>query len=1099
MPHNGSQLGAHCYAQGLYNGRDFANYLHGVGWGPLSGAYNVKDYVDSSGTLLTPPPGAGNAWRTFQMRAFGDNGTLWVFTFNGVCNPVFSVADMYGSGTMRAATAGEIPVGAPPASANRKYYIVTGVNVATRLDLATPNFSATVDGKTGEYGFSYLVRMDLLNQTSPISNMRWYPYAWESGVNAGDLVSPEWLVRAEGMGMLRFMDMNNVINFPGCAETGQWVASNITGELRKSTARVPPATKIGENHWEVQARTDAPAAYDKMMLSTRLNVDSATASERMTGMLMTVYRTGATSPAGVVPPGKTYLVCNTKTAGVYYPNGDVHTSSAHWHFEPVAGDATLHGLSNGDMISRYSDYDWDTNWNWNIPSTNSLFASMPVTVVDARTVSIDFETSAEPNPTRQAAFTKSPRIRYGGVDFYFTSHGCWGTRFDPYSDNRFTLQFKTNYLFQLLTPVGRSFGPQWSQFICGDNNSDDHWHPSVYSDLCNKVGAHCYICVPPHLTDAAATAMATHFADNLDTGIDLYVEIGNEVWNYGGHRKAMVWDSESGVISPPSGGTIPTNSNTANWQEMYGYHHRRIFKIMKSVYASKGKAGRMHGILGRQWANVGDQGTAVIFREMEPGRNYYNPAATQKWFAAGDEPRDYIDYLTLAVYYSPPWHYVDGDGLFGPYDDGNAFAVQFPGLLEAIWKWKQGGALAEEGFQFVKYWTEAPESSRPTHPDGKYGANADSIHQFITPGISRTLAAGGQIDNAISYYGKKLILYEFNNDWFPSGSARGFPDIYGAGPPSVALLATVPQRGPGTSFTMPPSGYYDTTNKHYYEAAANDDNPALSTWNRTTALDGFEPIWNGTVITRKDYLNFFLQWHWSQAHAESVMTFVDGYFQCNPGKNVWPCLFVMNNPGNYRQSFGFWLTRTLDAINDPPPSVLAYRAYDSGAIGATLTGRGYLTATASSALTAAATLAGAGSMAASASAQQGAFFGLSNYGENLALNFLLRATGSSPATVYLALHYGGTGEDGTTNEVTATGYARQAITFDAPSGGIILSSATVTFGPWESAPGTILNFSLWDAATNGNCLAVGNFQNPATPAIGYSTNVPAGGISITAV
>jgi hypothetical protein len=1087
MPHNGSQVGAHVYLQGSYTGRDFANNLHGVGWAPLTGNYNVKDYVDFNGTLLTPPPGAGNAWRTVQMRAYGDNGTLWVFTFNGVCNPVFSIADMYGPGTMRAATAGEIPVGAPPASANRKYYIVTGVSTATRFDLATPNFGATVDGRSGEYGFSYLVRMDLLNQTSPISNMRWYPYSLESAVNAGDLVGPEWIVRAQGMGMLRFMDMNNVINFPGGAETGQWVPSHVTGELRKTTVRVPPATKIGENHWEVQARSDAPAAYDKMVLATRLNVDSATASERMTGMRMTVYRTGATSPAGVVPAGKTYLVCNTKIAGVYYPNGDVHGSNAHWHFDPVAGDATLHGLSNGDVISRYADTEWDTDFGWDTTPLNSLLSSHVVTVVDTRTVSIDYNSASEPNPTRQAGFTKSPRIRYGGVDYYFTSNGSWGTRFADYNDNMFTLFFRTNYLFQLLTPVGRAFGPQWSQFMCADNYVDDHWHPSVYADLCNRIGAHCYICVPIHMTDSTATALANYFADNLADGIDLYVELGNEVWNYGNTRKALVWETENGVVTPQTGGTVAADS-TGGWEQMYGFHHRRLLKLMKAAYAAKGKAGRIHGLLGRQWANVGDVGPAGIYQEMEPGKNYYNGALTKKWFATGDEPRDYIDYLSLAVYYSPPWHYVQGRG-----SAGNAYAVQFPGLLEAIWKWKQGGALAEEGFKFVGDWTVAPENTRPSHPSGTFGADADSVHQFITPGQWRTLAAGGKVDEALTAYGKKLILYEWNNDWFPSGSARGFPDIFGAGPPSAALLSSVPQAGPYDSFTMPPSGYYDTTNKHYYEAT----NP---TWTRITALDGFEPVWNGTVITRKDYLNFFFQWHWSLGQRDSAMAFVNGYFNCNPGKNVWPCLFVMNNLGNYRQSFGFWLTRTLDAVNDIPPSVAAYRAYSGSQISATLRGRGFLTARAAGTITRTAAAAGRGILSATGtkSAQQ-VFSGLSDYAENAVLDFLLRATGSSPTTVYLALHTGTTSENGTTNEVsTSTGYARQAITFDAPSSGQIVSAAQVAFGPFSSAPGTVVSFSIWTASSGGNCLATGQFTSSATPQVGYSLNVPAGGIQITA-
>lgn len=61
---------------------------------------------------------------------------------------------------------------------------------------------------------------------------------------------------------------------------------------------------------------------------------------------------------------------------------------------------------------------------------------------------------------------------------------------------------------------------------------------------------------------------------------------------------------------------------------------------------------------------------------------------------------------------------------------------------------------------------------------------------------------------------------------------------------------------------------------------------------------------------------------------------------------------------------------------------------------------------------------------------------MTNYLENALFNHVLRDTPyTSPSTLYVALHTADPTEVGATGEVSGSSYARQAITFVAPTDG----------------------------------------------------------------
>jgi hypothetical protein len=59
---------------------------------------------------------------------------------------------------------------------------------------------------------------------------------------------------------------------------------------------------------------------------------------------------------------------------------------------------------------------------------------------------------------------------------------------------------------------------------------------------------------------------------------------------------------------------------------------------------------------------------------------------------------------------------------------------------------------------------------------------------------------------------------------------------------------------------------------------------------------------------------------------------------------------------------------------------------------------------------------------------------LSDYAENLLLNFLMTGTGSAPSSLHLALFSSAPNDAGGGTEISGNGYSRQTITFNTASG-----------------------------------------------------------------
>ncbi len=104
-------------------------------------------------------------------------------------------------------------------------------------------------------------------------------------------------------------------------------------------------------------------------------------------------------------------------------------------------------------------------------------------------------------------------------------------------------------------------------------------------ELCNELQADAWICVPHMASDDYITQMAELWRDNLDSGLNIYLEYSNEVWNWGFEQTTWVYQN-----APGSADSYITSalSSLAGLPEKHGYMMARTFEIWKDVFGAQG-------------------------------------------------------------------------------------------------------------------------------------------------------------------------------------------------------------------------------------------------------------------------------------------------------------------------------------------------------------------------------------------------------------------------------------------------------------------------------------------------------------------------------
>lgn len=122
----------------------------------------------------------------------------------------------------------------------------------------------------------------------------------------------------------------------------------------------------------------------------------------------------------------------------------------------------------------------------------------------------------------------------------------------------------------------------------------------------------------------------------------------------------------------------------------------------------------------------------------------------------------------------------------------------------------------------------------------------------------------------------------------------------------------------------------------------------------------------------------------------------------------------------------------------------------------------------------------------------------SNYLENKVLDHVLGTAAYTSPSAYLSLYTSDPGEGDTGTELSGSGYARQAVSFNAASSGsatgpTVAKEFTASGGSW----GTVTHFGIHDASSTGNLLYYGALTASKTIADGDTLRFAADSITVT--
>jgi hypothetical protein len=140
-------------------------------------------------------------------------------------------------------------------------------------------------------------------------------------------------------------------------------------------------------------------------------------------------------------------------------------------------------------------------------------------------------------------------------------------------------------------------------------------------DLCNKVKANAWVCVPHRASDDYMWQMATLWKNNLDPNLTLYVEYSNEVWNWQ-FQQAQYNDQLSGL----------------SYVQEYANTVARMAKIWREVFGSQ----------------FGTRCRVVLAWQYGWNPTDYQPREQLAFIRANhEEPKNLIHGYAVAPYFAP--------------------------------------------------------------------------------------------------------------------------------------------------------------------------------------------------------------------------------------------------------------------------------------------------------------------------------------------------------------------------------------------------------------------------------------------------------------
>lgn len=190
------------------------------------------------------------------------------------------------------------------------------------------------------------------------------------------------------------------------------------------------------------------------------------------------------------------------------------------------------------------------------------------------------------------------------------------------------------------------------------------WPPDVYTDLCNRLGVDCYICIPHRMVlehspsyvargdgtttftgnilTAKAIALVKRVDELLHPDLKIYVEYSNEYWNGAFDQFHETWSA----------------ATAAEWDTSSGFHpsyfgakvQALLFQAIKAEFGKRAPS-RLVCVCASQAAN------ATITQRLLDGARWLEEEGATGWF----EPSTVYDAVAIAPYLGSQWITTAGE------------------------------------------------------------------------------------------------------------------------------------------------------------------------------------------------------------------------------------------------------------------------------------------------------------------------------------------------------------------------------------------------------------------------------------------------------
>lgn len=147
-------------------------------------------------------------------------------------------------------------------------------------------------------------------------------------------------------------------------------------------------------------------------------------------------------------------------------------------------------------------------------------------------------------------------------------------------------------------------------------------------ELANELQKDAWFCVPHQADDNYITEMATLVKNNLDPGLEIYIEYSNEIWNWIFDQSTYVLNNAPGHANGYVSSDLAAISADGNHPEKGAYMFARVFRLWRNAFGSEFSSRVTRVAAGQAgWFDTFERLVKYLVEDLNEGADAMSPTA----------------------------------------------------------------------------------------------------------------------------------------------------------------------------------------------------------------------------------------------------------------------------------------------------------------------------------------------------------------------------------------------------------------------------------------------------------------------------------------